>query len=449
MFLMRWRQTDLELQKMKKKMDAPSDSSSKNELALWITYINIVLYALCFQLQRPVEPFLVKSLSEEQDDPTAVSLAYGRLESFFSTIQTFGSPLVGVILDRLGIRIANSIVFFASALSYGILASASTMELLFISKIPTALQAAFLVAQATAATATGDDAAARAQALGRMTTAYTIGATIGPALGGFLVDTLGDLYLGARLAVVGSFVSIGLSLMFLPHGNVGNANDNPKARSFREEVGHSLEIATRPNLWPLLVVKVVGGMAASMTSTAVPLVLTQTLKFDPSQLGMNMSTTMFSVAGFGAFCMAPLANWLGPPGMARTGLTIRSVLIVFYGLVVTSATGNDQHTLMRIVAVSILHALSSHVLATGLTTQTTGGVAKSEQGALLGLEHALFSLARIGAPPLATALLTSSFGFWTVALASAMIDVLLVALLVATAEQVAQGHKTKDDDHSD
>ena len=147
--------------------------------------------------------------------------------------------------------------------------------------------------------------------------------------------------------------------------------------------------------------------------------------------------------------MAPLANWLGPPGMARTGLTIRSVLIVFYGLVVTSATGNDQHTLIRIVAVSILHALSSHVLATGLTTQTTGGVAKSEQGALLGLEHALFSLARIGAPPLATALLTSSFGFWTVALASAMIDVLLVALLVATAEQVAQGHKTKDDDHSD
>ena len=53
----------------------------------------------------------------------------------------------------------------------------------------------FVVAQATAATSTGDDASARAAALGRMTTAYTIGATIGPAVGGFLAEQ-GDFYIG-------------------------------------------------------------------------------------------------------------------------------------------------------------------------------------------------------------------------------------------------------------
>ena len=77
------------------------------------------------------------------------------------------------------------------------------MTVLFYSKIPTALQHAFLVAQAVAATSCANNEAERAQSLGRMTTAYTIGATIGPAVGGILANH-GDMYLGANLAVLGS-----------------------------------------------------------------------------------------------------------------------------------------------------------------------------------------------------------------------------------------------------
>ena len=68
--------------------------SSKNEAskALWITYINIVLYALCYQLQRPVEPFLVRELSKGGDSVTQI---YGHLQSFFSSRDegTFGFKL--------------------------------------------------------------------------------------------------------------------------------------------------------------------------------------------------------------------------------------------------------------------------------------------------------------------------------------------------------------------
>ena len=167
-------------------------TDSSTDAVLWITYANIVLYALCYQLQRPVEPFLIQSLTEQEQaegllpETSSVNQTYGNLQSFFSFCQMFGSPLVGILLDRIGIRKTSCVVFVASALSYGILASASDLKLLFVSKIPTIFQAAFLVAQATAATATGDNAALRAAALGRMTTAYTIGATIGPALGGYL-----------------------------------------------------------------------------------------------------------------------------------------------------------------------------------------------------------------------------------------------------------------------
>ena len=71
-----------------------------------ITYVNIILYALSYQLQRPVEPYLVRSLirgnGDAAEDESAANRAYGRLTSFFSAIQTVGSPVVGTLLDRIG-----------------------------------------------------------------------------------------------------------------------------------------------------------------------------------------------------------------------------------------------------------------------------------------------------------------------------------------------------------
>lgn len=424
--------------------------SQKDRRALLVTYLNIVLYALCFQLQRPVEPFLVKSLSTQAgNDSAQVSKTYGQLQSFFSTVQTIGSPLVGILLDKIGIRYASTVVFGATALSYFILAYATDMNLLFLSKVPTVLQAAFLVAQATAATATGGDPTARARALGRMTTAYTVGATIGPALGGWLADH-GDLYFSAKLAVMGSLVSLVLSYMFLPDatapvtGSAEKQSDNSKNEknisSVSESLQNTLAIGLRPNVWPLLTVKLMGGVAASMFSTTLPLVFSQQLKFEASQLGLGMSVSMFSVAVFSAVFMAPMASFIGPDGMATLGLVGRICMIPSMALIVSMAKQsynvNSRVVVMEVVIISFFQALSDHSLATGLTTQTTGAVEKDEQGSLLGLEHSLFSLARIVGPSLGTMLLASEYsnldGFVLVASCCAVIDMLLMTFLFFT-----------------
>merc|ERR1711957_925171 len=104
------------------------------------------------------------------------------------------------------------------------------------------------------------------------------------------------------------------------------ASTKKDERSFLEDTRHSAEIALRPTIWPLLMVKVIGGVCASMHSTVIPLVLTQTLKFEPQQLGLVMSCGMFAVAAFGAFAMSPLAKTLGSFGMMNTGLIARSIL---------------------------------------------------------------------------------------------------------------------------
>jgi MFS family permease len=439
--------------------DTAAPISQEDRIALLVTYLNIVLYALCFQLQRPVEPFLVKSLSSQAgDDSAQVSKTYGQLQSFFSAVQTIGSPLVGILLDKIGIRHASSVVFGATALSYFIVTYATDMNLLFLSKVPTVFQAAFLVAQATAATTTGGDPTARARALGRMTTAYTVGATIGPALGGWLADH-GDLYFSAKLAVVGSLVSLVLSSMFLPNttavavtGSTEKQFDNPpnekNVSSVLESLQNSLAIGLRPNVWPLLTVKLMGGVGASMFSTTLPLVLSQQLKFEASQLGLSMSVSMFSVAVFSAVLMAPMASLIGPDGMATVGLVGRICMVSSMALIVSMAkqsyntVDKSSMVVMQVVAVSLFQALSDHSLATGLTTQTTGAVDKDEQGSLLGLEHSLFSLARIVGPSIGTMLLVSEYsnwdGFVLVASSCVAIDLLLLTFLFFTQRQPAR-----------
>ena len=338
--------------------------------AVWLVLLNVTLYAVCYQLQRPVEPFLVKSLSEGADG-AEVARTYGRLQSFFSFVQTIGSPVVGALLDAVGARACSVVVFAASAASYGVLASATSVRHLFLSKLAAALQHGFLVAQACVASATASgDPAARAAALGRLTTAYTIGATIGPTLGGWF-GARGDLYRGARLAVAGSLLSAALSLL-LPGAAAAPAGATAGGRA---SLAKTLEIARRPAVRPLLAVKVVGSVAASMHSTAAPLVLTQRVGLGAKALGLSMSASSAAVAALGAFAMAPLVARVGAPGCARLGLAVRGALVLALGglFAAAIAAGSAGRGLAAaVVGASVCHACAAHVLATSLTTQTTG-----------------------------------------------------------------------------
>ena len=457
--------------------NVPNQKNDHATTILWVTYLNLVLYALSYQLQRPVEPFLIQSLIEknsdagnsDEDSAHDVRMAYGNLQSFFQAIQTIGSPLVGILLDRLGVRNTSALVFLASAMSYAMLAAATDLRGLFLSKLPTVLQAAFLVAQATATTTlqqSGDTAtdesitAARAAALGRMTTAYTIGATLGPMMGGKLA-THGDYTIGAKLAVAGSLASVVLSLVFLPSNHQHHLHSNPKkeddpqpqekqtpTKNFLQELQHSGKLLIRSGLWPLLMIKVLGGVMASVHSTAMPLIMTKDgLGWEPSQLGFVMSSSMFAVAAFGAVAMAPLTQIMEGSrlGMMQWGLLTRAMMGCLLAWIISSSLDKENGIstssgLMysSVISVSIWHALASHTLATGLTTKTTGLVSKEEQGALLGLEHGLFSLARIVGPTIGTRLLEWG-GLWSVEITCGVMDVILavlsVSLLVRTKEK--------------
>ena len=116
--------------------------SNTNNTHLFIVYGLVVLYALCYQLQSPIEPYLVdrllKNKNNHSEAPTETesAIAYSNLKSFFSIAQSFGSLLFGYILDRWGVRTGLVINFTACATCYYILSITDTIELLYLSRLP-------------------------------------------------------------------------------------------------------------------------------------------------------------------------------------------------------------------------------------------------------------------------------------------------------------------------
>jgi hypothetical protein len=93
-------------------------------VALYVLYLNIVLYALCFQLQLPLEPFVVDKFINGSADGDA---AYTQLQSWFGVIQLVGSLVVGFLLDRFGVRGAFFVNFCGAGVSYYFLATATSI----------------------------------------------------------------------------------------------------------------------------------------------------------------------------------------------------------------------------------------------------------------------------------------------------------------------------------
>ena len=82
--------------------DVAKKKRAREDRVLFVVGINVTLYAVCYQLQRPIEPYLVDRLGADRPGSDAAA-SYAKLQSFFSLIQTVGSPVVGLLLVGLAL----------------------------------------------------------------------------------------------------------------------------------------------------------------------------------------------------------------------------------------------------------------------------------------------------------------------------------------------------------
>ena len=297
--------------------------ASKKQAQIGLIYFLVVMYALCYQLQAPIEPFLVEKLVGKGGDSAT---QYAKLQSFFSIVQTVGSLCFGYVLDVFGLRVGFAINFLGCALQYYMLATTTSIELLFASKIPGVFMAGFLCAQ-TAVSVLTEPGTERVTVLGRLTTAYTVGGVIGPYLGGAL-GAQGDYFVGARFACAGSLLAAVL-VLFLPSEAERKAAKAKEVVAAAEKGGKEAAAAAAAapaaadGAWferaqtimrlvgVLFFVKIASGVANSMSRSAQPLILKDELKFTEADMGKFLSAS-FAFGGFAnGFLLGPLTRFLG------------------------------------------------------------------------------------------------------------------------------------------
>lgn len=177
-----------------------------NDRNLAILYANVALYALCYQMQTPMQLALVKSLVDGGSEEARTQFAW--VKSVNGVAQLGGSLVAGVLVDAVGVRNVMLLSFLASFASYAMVASATSVGMLYLAQAPTIFQHAVLAARAQVALTLSD--AERPQYLGYVGFAYGIGFVVGPALGGLLSTY--SLTLSAALAAGLTLVSIALTL---------------------------------------------------------------------------------------------------------------------------------------------------------------------------------------------------------------------------------------------
>ena len=189
------------------------------------------------------------------------------------------------------------------------------------------------------------------------------------------------------MAVGGSLLSVLMSMIFLKDHRVGGgkmtrnkracAEDknsmqqeaNQHDKLFLQSVKQTLAFLRHPRPGPLLFMKLINGKSSSAFSTILPLILTNQLRFSPSDLGYFMSLSSLSIAAFAVVGISPAMFLLGnrPDRLALWGMGCRLVTLLVFGasvshtLSVHHSPEEEPHAVSSkkgTILASLRHALS-------------------------------------------------------------------------------------------
>lgn len=150
---------------------------------LIFVFVTVVLDVLALGIIIPVLPNLVKDF--QGGDTASAARMVGLLGSLGAAIQFFAAPVLGAVSDRYGRRPVILFSCAGLALSYVMIATATSLAALFVARIITGIaSASYATASAYIADVTTPEK--RAASFGMLGAAFGLGFVAGPALGGVL-----------------------------------------------------------------------------------------------------------------------------------------------------------------------------------------------------------------------------------------------------------------------
>ena len=235
-----------------------------------------------------------------------------------------------------------------------------------------------------------------------------MGSTIGPTVGGML-GANGNYFFAAKLAVFGSLISVGLS-MLLPNKNLSKESSvNPTETTETQKPQENRILVVVRLVWLLLFTKVVTSVANSMQSAALPLIIKNVYKLNEVYLGYIMSSMSLVNAVVNGILLGYVTRFFGSNViklietsiLAMTGLFFFQGYISSPSAIAVSSSNGLYEFIGSILALTIFQSM----LSTAITGESTGRVPNTAKGTLVGIEHSLFALARIPSPQMGINLL--------------------------------------------
>ena len=330
-----------------------------------------------------VLPLLPNYAEEFGASPLDVTL----LIASFSAMQFIAVPIWGKVSDRLGRRPFIIAGLFASAVSYLIFGLATSLFMLFVSRIAAgAAGGTISVAQAYVADSTGPED--RARGLGMLGAASGLGILIGPAIGGYFSEF--------GYAVPG-FIAAGLSavngvaaIFLLPESPRGTEKDREgeepaQAASVSRWVG---TLVSYP-FGLLLLVYFLSIMSFTAMTSVLALFAERAHAMDALDMGIIFSTAGATTVVVRGLIVGWLAKRFGERRIVQAGTVVLSLSLLTIPLV------PNQLVMFAIVPF--------WALATGLTFPSLASLVSQEtdvdsQGAMLGGQQVVGGIGRVLGP---------------------------------------------------
>jgi multidrug resistance protein len=336
-----------------------------------------------FMIVLPLLPFYALKLKASPE-------TIGQLIAAFSIAQLLAAPLWGRMSDRYGRRPALLIGLSASAVAYVVFGLASSVWLLFLSRLVQGAGGGTTgVAQAYVADTVGEGD--RARALGWLSAATSAGVMVGPAIGSFAAH-LGQAAPGLVAATL-CLINVFFAWKWLPESH---KEPSAIAGQKRKPLWHPAWIALRhptTAIARLLWIYGVGMLAfASMTSVMA--------LYLGAEFGVNETTIgyVFLYVGVLSFVMrsvllGPIVDRIGETWAMRIGTVLLVLGLVLYPL------PRDLWTLAIVIP---LVPIGTALLFPATTSLMSRASDPRELGTTMGVAQTFAGLARVLAPVLAT-----------------------------------------------
>jgi len=331
-----------------------------------------------FGIVLPLLPFYATEFG-------AADWMVGPLVASFSVAQLIATPFWGKISDHYGRRplILAGLAF--SAVSYVLFGLATTIAVLFVSRIVQGASGGTIaVAQAYVADTTAPER--RAQVLGWLSAATGAALMIGPAVGSWAFQWGGHSapgFVAAALCVV----NLVFALRFLPEPT--NVRARGGASLAVPPLREVLRTALREPLFQMIGVYFLGMGAFTAITAIFPLFLKARFGIDETTVGyvfLMVGAVSVLVRGI---TVGPLVHRFGEPAVSRLG-----AVLLGFGLTIGAFADTYPMLVLAIVGISA----GTGTLFPPLAALISRSAAPEVQGSTLGINQFFGGMARVIGP---------------------------------------------------